>query len=297
MADEWGTNYAGHFLLEASAHGYNLPTALIQQWSIYERTQALTWNQLVAPSYGTDLVQAYRLYLLALNRTPEIGAMNRLKEYKFITPEGKWRLAAAYYLIGQTKVALQLISGLPTTFSNRPYWGISYGSDLRDEAMVLETLTIMNRTAEAAQLVKTVAAQLAQDSWYSTQTTAYSLLAIAEFSGKVKGGARINITGRSGEEKLNINSSASLSQTELTWQNSKSHVQLTNKGSNVLYIRVINEGKPLSTEIAPAQGNPDLLQLDLSYLTLTGSAIDPAKIKQGTDFVARITVRNPGKRG
>ena len=47
--------------------------------------------------YGGDLVQAYRLYLLALAKAPELGAMNRLKEYKFITPEAKWRLAAAYH--------------------------------------------------------------------------------------------------------------------------------------------------------------------------------------------------------
>jgi uncharacterized protein YfaS (alpha-2-macroglobulin family) len=103
----WGTNYGGHFLLEASAKGYVVPTYLLQQWKAYQRNKALAWNVNTAPYYGTDLTQAYRLYLLALAKSPEIGAMNRLKEWNFLTPEGKWRLAAAYYLVGQQQVALQ----------------------------------------------------------------------------------------------------------------------------------------------------------------------------------------------
>ena len=54
----------------------------------------------------------------------KLGAMNRLKEWKFLSPEAKWRLAAAYQLIGQTKVALQLISGLPTSFPARQNPGL-----------------------------------------------------------------------------------------------------------------------------------------------------------------------------
>ena len=141
-SDEWGTNYAGHYLLEASERGFNVPASVLQQWRGYERTKANAWNQTSPVYYGGDLVQSYRLYLLALAKAPELGAMNRLKEYKFITPEAKWRLAAAYYLIGQNEVALQMISGLPTNFSKRPAPGITYGSQLRDQAMVLETLTV-----------------------------------------------------------------------------------------------------------------------------------------------------------
>ncbi|MES2330606.1 MAG: MG2 domain-containing protein [Bacteroidota bacterium] len=295
--DEWGSNYAGHFLLEASARGYNVPASVLQQWRSYQHSKAVAWNVTVQPGYGIDLAQAYRLYLLALNKSPEIGAMNRLKEYKFITVEAKWRLAAAYYLVGQTQVALQLISGLPTTFSERTYWGISYGSNLRDEAMVLETLTIMNRRAEATQLVRTIAADLAQDNWYSTQTTAYGLLAIAKYSGSIKDNVKINASGKAGGQTLSISSSSSISQTVVSWQGGKANTQLTNNGKNVLYVRVINEGQPLSTEIIPSKSNPDILEVSATYQSTTGNTIDPTKIKQGTDFVAKVTIKNPGRRG
>ena len=296
-SDEWGSNYAGHFLVEASARGYNVPSNMIQQWKAYERSKALSWNVTSAPWYGTDLVQAYRLYLLALTRSPEMGAMNRLKEYKFLTPEAKWRLAAAYYLSGQSQVALQLISNLPVTFNKRPFPGITYGSDVRDDAMVLETLTIMGRKAEAEQLVRTVAAKLSQDEWYSTQTTAYSLIAIAKYCGGNNGKKKIDATAKINKQASSIHSSSTISQTAINWQNGKSAVTLTNNGSSVLYVRIINEGQSLSNQLVTYKNNPNVLDVNVSYLTTNGSPIDVTKIKQGTDFVAKVTIKNPGQRG
>jgi len=296
-SDEWGSNYAGHFLLEASATGYNVPASMMQLWKQYERNKALAWNVTSAPWYGTDLSQAYRLYLLALAKAPELGAMNRLKEFKFITPEAKWRLAAAYYLIGQSEVALKLISGLPVSFPARPNPGISFGSELRDQAMVLETLTIMKRKTEAEALVKTVAADLSRESWYSTQTTAYALIAVAKFGGSNKGSQKIVASVNAGGQQVNVNSNSVVSQTAIKWQSGKANVQLTNKGNNVLYVRVINEGKPITGDSISVNNNPQVLQVSASYIDMSGNPINPLQVKQGTDFVAKVTVRNPGLRG
>lgn len=296
-SDEWGTNYAGNFLLEASNRGYNVPSSMLQQWKSFERSKALAWNVTAAPYYGTDLMQAYRLYLLALAKSPEMGAMNRLKEFKFLTPEGKWRLAAAYHLSGQTQIALQLISGLPTTFATRPYAGETFGSDLRDQAMVLETLTLMGRKLEAEQLVRTVAAKLSQEQWYSTQTTAYALIAIAKYSGNNKTDKKITATGNAGTSKISLNSNSTISQSAISWQGNKANVQLKNTGNNVLYVRVINEGKPMSAAPVPVQNNPNILLVDVSYINNSGAAVDITKLKQGTDFIAKVTIKNPGKRG
>ena len=295
-ADEWGTNYAGHFLIEANTKGYNVSSAMLGSWKNYQRSKANAWNVSAAPWYGTDLTQAYRLYLLALAKAPEQGAMNRLKEFKFITPEAKWRLAAAYYLTGQTQVANQLISGLPMTFPVRPYWGMSYGSDVRDDAMVLESLTLMQRKGEAEQLVRTIASKLSQETWYSTQTTAYSLLAIAKYCGE-NNGKKITANVVAGSATANINSSSTIAQQVVGWQNGKAVVKLTNKGSNVLYVRVINQGQPIGMQPIAFNNNPNVLQLSVSYLNTNGSSIDVIKLKQGTDFVAKVVVSNPGTRG
>jgi uncharacterized protein YfaS (alpha-2-macroglobulin family) len=100
-----------------------------------------------------------------------------------LSVEARWRLAAAYKLAGQPEVGLRMINGLPTDIA--PYNSMygTYGSDLRDEAMILETLTLLNQRQKAAGVLRSVASRLSVDSWYSTQTTAYSLVAIAEYCG------------------------------------------------------------------------------------------------------------------
>ena len=111
------------------------------------------------------MTQAYRLYLLALAKVPELGAMNRLKEFSYISAEAKWRLAAAYQLVGLENIATSLIKGLPVDFPARSNPGSTYGSDLRDESMVLETLTIMDKRDKAEKLLSAVAAKLSSENW------------------------------------------------------------------------------------------------------------------------------------
>ena len=63
--DEWGTNYAGHFMLAAQAKGYTLPLGFMEQWKNYQKQKAVAWAPDTRSFYGSDLIQAYRLYLLA----------------------------------------------------------------------------------------------------------------------------------------------------------------------------------------------------------------------------------------
>ena len=85
-ADDWGTNYAGHFLLEAQKASYVVPVAMLDNWKAYQKSRAQQWvpsrNALL---FREDVTQAYRLYTLALAGIPELSAMNRLKENKEIS--------------------------------------------------------------------------------------------------------------------------------------------------------------------------------------------------------------------
>ena len=296
-SDEWGSNYAGHFLVEAQNNGYLVSDYMMQQWKSFQRGKANSWVPSTTNFYGGDLTQAYRLYTLALAKAPELGAMNRLKEFKYLSVEAKWRLAAAYKLTGQDNTALDLVSGLPVSFNRRQNPGITFGSDLRDEAMILETLTILGKKAKAAELLPVIAAQLSQDSWYSTQTTAYSLIAIAKYCGKNPSGAKIiagsNIDGR----QTDINSNTYIRQLPVVFKNSSANVVVTNKGSNTLYVRLITQGQPLSGDSLKVNNNPAVLVMNVNYLSQDGKAIDISKLTQGSDFIAKVIIKNPGNRG
>ncbi len=296
-SDEWGTNYAGHFLVEAQNNGYLVSDHMLQQWKNYQRGEANSWAPSTTNFYGGDLTQAYRLFTLALAKTPELGAMNRLKEFKYLSAEAKWRLAAAYALANQPNTALDLISGLPTSFEQRPAPGITFGSALRDQAMVLETLTIMGKKDKAKELLTSVAAQLSQDNWYSTQTTAYALIAVAKYCGKNPSGAKIIATGNVDGENVDINSPTYLRQLPIIFSKGNSSVVITNKGNNTLYVRLITQGQPLTGDTIKVNNNPAVLSMTVSYINQNGAAIDINKLTQGTDFVAKVVITNPGRRG
>ena len=296
-SDEWGTNYAGHFLIEAQASGYFVSEYLLQQWKNYQRGKANSWVPSSTNFYGGDLSQSYRLYTLALAKVPELGAMNRLKEFRYLSPEAKWRLAAAYELTGQHTTALDLVSGLPISFPSRPSPGISFGSELRDQAMVLETMTIMKKKDKAKELLSGIAAKLSQDNWYSTQTTSYCLIAIAKYCGRNPSGAKIMATVTVDGKSLDINSSTYIRQLPVIFKTGSSSLVVNNKGSNTLYARVITKGQPLSGDSLKVVNNPSTLVMNVSYISRDGKAIEVKKLTQGTDFVAKVVIRNPGNRG
>ncbi len=296
-SDEWGTNYAGHFLIEAQSGGYFVSEYMLQQWKNFQRGKANSWVPSTTNFYGGDLTQAYRLYTLALAKAPELGAMNRLKEFKYLSPEAKWRLAAAYKLAGQDNTALDLSSGLPTTFGARPSPGITFGSDLRDQAMVLETLTILGKKAKAAELLPSICAQLSQDSWYSTQTTAYALIAIAKYCGKNPSGVKIVASANIGGQAIDINSASYVRQIPVLFKNGASNIVLNNKGNNILYVRLVTQGQPLAGDSLRVNNNPAVLQMSVAYVSQDGKAIEVNNLSQGTDFVAKVTIKNPGGHG
>jgi uncharacterized protein YfaS (alpha-2-macroglobulin family) len=150
---DWATNYAGHFAIEAQKAGYLPPPGLMDQWTSFQRRRARAW----VPGEGqAELTQAYRLFTLALAGTAELPAMNQLRERESLPVAARWRLAAAYQLAGQPEAARALASGGPPTI--RPYreLGFTYGSDLRDRAMVLEAVVLLGLAEHVGPLAKSV---------------------------------------------------------------------------------------------------------------------------------------------
>ena len=62
-----------------------------------------------------------------------------------------------------------------------------YGSSDRDEAMILETLILMKRDRDALQQAKKVSQNLAQENWFSTQSTAFALMAMGRLAEQLSG--------------------------------------------------------------------------------------------------------------
>ncbi|NVN93770.1 MAG: hypothetical protein HXX18_00660 [Bacteroidetes bacterium] len=294
-ADDWGSNYAGHFMLEAELKGYQLPMGFIAAWKKYQKQKAVTWS-VNASYYNDDLLQAYRLYTLALAKSPELGAMNKLYEFKGLSIAARWQLAATYQLAGKPEVAKNLISSASTYI--KPYRELwyTYGSDLRDKAMIVQTLCLMNQKVKAAALVKEISSQLCKSEWMSTQSTAYCLLAITKYTGSSTGSG-INISYKSeGSQATAVQTKKSISKLDLgVKQNAKNgKILINNTGKNILYARIITQGIPVAGDKSSSQND---LRMTVDYKTINGQRLNPYKLEQGTNFMVEVTVTNPGSRG
>lgn len=295
--DAWGTNYAGHFLLEAKNAGYAVPQNMIDRFVKFQQTTAKRWDPGTRGerrSY-TELDQAYRLYTLALAGQPEQGAMNRMRELQGLSNEARWRLAAAYALTGKKDVGQQLVNDVPVTVEPYDYWGRSYGSSLRDEAMILETQLLLDQKTAAAQNMRHVAERLSEDYWYSTQTTAYALLAIGKFvkNGDIGDEFKFSYQLPNGQV-VNAGSKTPIMQIEVPADQQGRSIKVDNTGDGILFTQLIMTGQPLVGEETAASNH---LAIEVKYFYNNGGEINPGEIPQGTDFIAQVTVKHPGSRG
>jgi uncharacterized protein YfaS (alpha-2-macroglobulin family) len=292
--NEWASNYGGHFMIEAEANGYKLPAGFKQSWLKYQKSRASNWtgesNYYYYYDYG--LTQAYRLYTLALAGEPEMGAMNRLREKNNNSLQTKWMLAASYVLAGQPEIAKQITTNLSTDI--KPYWetGYTYGTDLRDRAMILETYSLMKDFAHASLIAEDIAKKLSSDDWYGTHTLAYCLISFSKYakaSNLSKGSFEFSY-------KIDDNPITDVSSRNAIYQvkpevrnKSKINVNIVNKNKGALYVRFFREGVPIAGSDKDAESD---LSLRIVYKDMKGNPLDVENMKQGTDFKAEVTIRN-----
>jgi len=296
-ADQWASCYAGQFLLEAKDKGYTVSASVLKKWTKYQKHMSTTWTAEYSKFYyNSDLVQAYRLYTLALAGAPELGAMNLLKEQKSLSVQAIWRLAAAYQLAGQPLVARRMAATAGTTIKPYKEMWFTYGSDDRDRAMIVEALSLMDMRNKAAPIIKQLSQRLSKDEWMSTQTTAFCLLAISKYVGNQSGsGIDFTYTINNGSP-VTKKSNKSLATIDMNLKNStqKGKLKIRNNGSGILYARVILSGVPAAGEEKAGDNN---LKIEVLYKSLEGEKINPSKLEQGKDFMAEVTITNPGLMG
>ncbi len=285
--NDWGTSYAGHFMIEAEKKGYVLPLTFMSNWLRYQQNAAKNWR--MHSRWNNSLPQAYRLYTLALAGHPDLSSMNRLREEN-LSNEAKLRLAAAYALAGQQEIAKRLVNTANIDFKPYKYDYYTYGSVDRNRAMALETYVIINENKQkTVELAKDIAKKMSSKDWMSTQTTAYSLYAMAKMLEK-NGGKGMNISYTANSKKSNsIKTGKSVAERKLDIHKGNNSVTIVNKGNNTVFVRVLNSGiLPLGEEIPVQRG----LKVYVRYKDANGNNLDVLKLKQGTDFMAQVTVEN-----
>lgn len=271
-SDSWGSAYAGHFLLLAKKQGYYVPESVLKKWVSYA----------IYNAQGSSNV--YLLYLLSLAGEPQIGLLNNIYEHQFSKLEvsDKWLLAAAYKLAGMEEIAQKITKDLPTkaTKRNDSYYDFSYGSALRDDAMILNAFSEIYKTPHK-ELLSHILGQLESDKWYSTQTLGYSLLAIANTIPQEQTKAKnfsFKFDGKSYESADSI---------KLPFDSQKA--QLVSMSDFPLYVNHIWDGILQETDI---KASADKIALDREFLDANGKPIDVSTLTSGQSFYLVLSLKN-----
>lgn len=299
-ASDWGTTYAGHFLLEARAKGYDVSGAVLQSWKKYQRRAARRWS--IAGSTNTyeirqeQLMQAYRLYTLALAGDAEIGSMNRLRERTDLLAEAKWRLAAAYALAGQKETARELVTNVTTQVDDYYDSRYTFGSRTRDQAMMLEAMIQIGIKENGVLLLEQIAEKLSSRQWMNTQATAYSLVAVAKYTGGRTSSDRLAFRySFNGGAMQQAETGLPLAQVQLDpGESEKGTVVVENQTGGMMFVRLINTGLPKPGEEEAIENN---LRVQVYYTDMDDNRLSPEKVTQGTDFRAVYRIYNPGTAG
>ena len=285
-ANDWGTSYAGHFMMEAEKKGFVLPLSFKNNWINYQRQASRNWR----PSYrrnNSDFAQAYRLYTLALAGSPDLASMNRLREFEEISNNAKWRLAAAYALAGQKEASEAISKSANIDFISDEADNYTYGSIYRNRAMALETMLLTDNPLKI-ELAKSIAKSLSSDQWMSTQTTACSLLALGKMITQ-NGGKDLNITYSINGKTETIETKNGLAQRSIPINEGSNQINISNAKDNRVYVRILNSGKlKLGEESTEQRG----FSISTVYKDLQGNKINVTKLQQGQDFVATVTISN-----
>lgn len=186
--DWWTTIYSAHFLLEAKKAGFDIDNSLLETMLSYisnrlKNKETITYyynrtqNKKIAPKEV-----AYGLYVLSLAGRSNVPAMNYYKaKPEILALDSRYLLSAAYAAAGDKKSFTAMLPSAFTGEESVPQTGGSYYSDVRDEAIALNTLIDVDPgNKQIPDMIKHVSNKLKSRSWLSTQERAFAFLALGK---------------------------------------------------------------------------------------------------------------------
>ena len=209
--------------------------------------------------------------------------MNRLKESGTLDGRARWILAAAYAVAGKGQTAKEIIGTAAKEFDEYDPYNLTYGSATRDKAIALEVLALTGDLAGALPLAGELAESFGSG-YYNTQEAAFTAIAMNRLHGKIDSKAIVAEVG--GKQVTTAKSVYGVQASGKT--------TVKNNGEGLLYATLVNVSKaPAGTKVEAAASG---IKIDVSYATREGKPVDVKQLRQGTEFVATVTVTNPGAR-
>ena len=286
----WASVYATHFLVEAERAGYLVNSHM--------RGRALGFlsDQVKAKATysSTELARTvYALYVVARAGQPDLGTMDfvRDKHLDALRPESRALLAAAYASVGNPDAVDQLLSRLQDVEEVERQSGHNFDSTVRNRALLLLALLDANpESARIPELVERLSRDAATNPWWSTQETAFALLALGqlfhqqaerppyggevylgdELLGRVSSDEPALFAGLEGQAPLHI-------------------VMDAGYEAGAAFFSVLTRGIAIDEDFSPVASG---LEIERFFLDREGSEVDLSGVNQGDLVVMKTRVRS-----
>lgn len=282
--NSWGTIYALHFMTTASHKGYEVPQALFGRLKTYTLNMVRRWDASTAPSL--NLTDAYGLYVLALAGQPEMGAMNRLRQSpELLSAPARSMLAAAYAAASRADIGRALLAGATPTVQDRT----DYGSSLREQSMALIGAIGLSDGGRADALAKSVASELAGSEWLSTQSSAWAIISMGEYTTKNKRSDEMKFTWSAAAKQGEVSVKTPIWSSSWAVTSAKEKVVISNHGTGTLYVNTSASYLAVGDSIKPTSNG---VSVTVTYLDGRGAPLDVNNLKRGVDFTSRVVVTN-----
>ncbi len=187
----WSEIYTGYFMQEARNKGFQVPNEMWNSWLKKQRDVAEKWSVHEASSkwiqLNEEMIQAYRLFVLAKGGKPVMSAMNRLS--KSMSPQQLtfMLLAGAYQLAGFDEKANQLLNTALVEKENSAFSYYTYGGSGRNLALIVDVISTFENKKELLEKYYFYMVEKLNNSYYAnTQTKAHAFLACSRYLNKNK---------------------------------------------------------------------------------------------------------------
>jgi hypothetical protein len=289
--NHWADAYAGHFLVEAKRAGYSVPPEMLKAW--LARNAIFARSSRPRTRAAADTL-AYRLLVLALANKSNVGAMNRLRRHRLLSKTGRWLLAGAYAQIGEKGAVSSLLTQGSALLAEYRDPGPTFGSMMRDAAILLQAFILAGEETRATELAQDLADELGGRKWYSTQSLGFALSSLGRYVLDRKGGQpfKFNYAVGMGDFKW-VTSKKSIASVTIPASAGGKEMFVRNTSQRTMYATLTTVGIAPPGAERPKQGQ---LGISVKYQLSNGASTGIAKLGQGKDLVAIISLKNGSRR-
>lgn len=278
----WGSIYASHFLVEARKAGYQVGDNVYDK--MIDNLQRISKDP--TGGDGREILRIYASFVLAKAGKLDRSVLNSLKQLdtRILPIYSQMQLAGAIAMTTGAQDALWLLPAQIHPQKFEPETGGFFNSDVRTNAIILEILSeIAPENPGIPELIKEISDNVCIDNWYTTQSTAFALLAIGKYFSAQE---QPNYTGAVvvGGRKLK---QFGTEDAAIKGQNiAGKDIEISINGQGTCYYYWQSSG--ISTDLT-AKEFDNRLKVRREYLDSDGKPLDLKSVKLGDQIVAKVT--------